>query len=101
MSRRVFTAGDPEPDDHPDCVDEWAEVWAWEDDSRGFTCGCGEHTCTFPEEVGWFSPTMIQHSSLRPWSAIFTDPHDPSRPVTQLTELTAEESRELCRETWS
>lgn len=99
-TRRTFTAADPEPADHPDLVDNNGEVWCWEDDSRGFICGCGEHTCTFPEEVGWYSPSMIEHSELRPFASIFT-PDRHGRTPTLLTELTAGEAAELCQEMWS
>ncbi len=100
MSRRTWTAQDPEPDDHPDLGDNLGEVWCWEDDTENYRCACGLHACMGIGEVGWWSPTM-QDGDLAPWSSIFTRVHPSGQRATKVHELTAEESSELCREMFS
>lgn len=84
MSRRTWTAQDPEPDDHPDLADSNGEIWIWD------------------EAVGqWWSPTL---DAWTDWQGIF-ELHWSRRPeretASTVHELTPEESEELVREMFS
>lgn len=98
MNRRTWTATDPEPTDHPDLTDDLGEVWCWENDDVDQTCTCGQHQCTLYGS-GWWSPTLGD-GDLVSWSTIFTRIRD-GRRATKVSELTDEESAELCREMFS
>lgn len=86
---RTWRAGDPEPDDRPDVVDNEGDIWVWEAPDPEAIAGC--LGALGSEHGGWWSPSAPSMGGLDlwDWEKIFTDG------VDELREATPEESAEV------